>query len=283
MKNNKYITKVVAGLVGTSIIGSSCTGYILDDYQNVIEANLSDSGDAAIKIELTNEEIDYLSFLNKLGNDILKEPLIAKEFAENPQAYLIKYGYDKNIDIDESLLKLILALGDEDINCSINEGDVKKTILLLKQKGLLDSSLYTNINLSTLNLSARAAEDMMQPAVAFVPIYMVAIAISYAAILYTAAAGVSVYAALGAWTEVAGPRNVEDSTFLDNNPVLKIWQLKGDFEKTHIATDLYIEEEANKLIEVIETYNENAFKGDLTKENFKNFFKLNLLKNNIIY
>lgn len=279
MKSNKYLTKVVAGVVSASIVSSSCTGYILDDYQEITKDDLSDDGESAIQIELTNENLVYLEFLNKLGNDILKTPSIAEEFALNPKEYLKKYGYDKDIDLDEGMLKLILALGDKEINDAINTGDIKQFIVLLKERNLLDSYSNVRIDLSGSDVSTMSEIITQEPAVFTIPIYMVAIFISYAAAAYTAVVGVSVAAYLGVAVEVAGPTSTDESRFLDNNPVFKIWQLKGDTEKTYIATDLYLEEEANKAIEAIEIYNKDAFKNKLSKEEFKNFFKLNMLKN----
>lgn len=279
MKSNKYLTKVVAGVVSASIVSSSCTGYILDDYQEITEDDLSDDGESAIQIELTNENLVYLEFLNKLGNDILKTPSIAEEFALNPKEYLKKYGYDKDIDLDEGMLKLILALGDKEINDAINIGDIKQFIVLLKERNLLDSYSNVRIDLSGSDVSTMSEIITQEPAVFTIPVYMVAIFISYAAAAYTAVIGVSVAAYLGVAVEVAGPTSTDESRFLDNNPVFKIWQLKGDTEKTYIATDLYLEEEANMAIEAIEIYNKDAFKNKLSKEEFKNFFKLNMLKN----
>ncbi len=143
----KCITRITAGLIGTGVMASSCTGFYMADYQ-IANEELSDDGVAAIDIPLSRKNVQYLIFLDKLGKDVIKDANIAKEFSENPQAYFQKYGYTESVDFDENMLNLILALGDEDINKAISLGDIKQVLALMREKGLLNLNSYNQIELT---------------------------------------------------------------------------------------------------------------------------------------
>ena len=83
---------------------------------------------------IVGAESRYVNFLQKLANDIIKEPKIAKEFAKDPNGYLKKNGFDMNISLDEGMLNLVLALGDDDINQAISKNDLQKFYSLCKEK-----------------------------------------------------------------------------------------------------------------------------------------------------
>ena len=283
MKSNKHITRLVTGLTGTSIIAQSCSGFYMEDYQ-VVEKDLTDIGASAIQIKLSTKDIQYLHFLDKIGNDIITNPEIAHEFAKDPQLYIQKYGYNEDVDIEENMLKLILALGDYEINRAVKNGDIKSFLNLLKNKNLLNNNSYNEIQLTnddtTTIEEALRPEDSVICGLAAACVFYVAMAVvSVVAVAYTAAAAVTLAATLGVYTSVdTVSKNIHSNLFIDNYPVLKIWHLKGDTTKTFIAADLYIEEVTDKTIEAIETIDPNAFKGSLSKEDLKNIIKLNILK-----
>lgn len=282
---NKYVTQITAGLVGTGVVTSSCSGFFMGDYQ-CFDSDLSDDGTVAIEIPLSQQNLAYLAFLDKLGKDIIQDFRIAKEFSENPQLYFQKYGYNELVDLDENMLKLILALGDEDINKAISLGDIRQVLVLMRDKGLFNLNSYNQIELtekqkqelfSTLNMD-QPQEDLLCGIAAVCVFYVAVAVVSVAAVAYTAAAGVTAVAALGVYTSVSTYGNTASlQRFLDDNPVLKIWSLKGDREKTYVATNLYIEEEVNKALDAIEEINPSAFEKENTRRILENIIKLNIL------
>jgi hypothetical protein len=297
---NKTLTKVVSGVVATSVVSTnvlvSCTNFLYEDMR-LVNAELPDKGLSAIDIDFSKDDIDYLNFLDKLGNDIIEHPIIAKEFVKNPQLFVEQYGYYNKVDIEENLLKLILTLGDDDINSAMRVGDVKLTLMLMKEKGLLTADSYTKINISEeqknqilalIGVDEANFDQYGACTVAVVCIaYLFVGVISMAAAVYTTAVSVNVVAAvvaaLGALlaveVEVYGYVNdLNNSNFLDNNTPLKIWGLKGDTKNTFIAVDMYLEEEVDNIIELLESTDKNVFEKGISKSQLKNVIKLNLVK-----
>ena len=287
---NKHIVRAVAGLVAAGTVAPACTTE--DFLYSSNQTKLSENGLSAISINFSKEDLDYLRFLDKLGKDIINNPVIAQEFAKNPQLFVEKYGYREKIDIEENLMKLILAFGDEDINTAIKAGDIKLTLALMRDKGLLNTDSYTKITLSEeqqrniLALLGIDEADFGQyvacTPLAFVCVVAVvvgattlAIASHYVGLGLVAAAGLMVWTEIELW----GYHNTNNSTFLDNNTPLKIWGLRGDAKNTCVAVDLYTEEQASQIVEALEAMDVNVFNKGMSKEQFKQVLKLNILNN----
>ncbi|EGN58240.1 hypothetical protein Premu_0031 [Hallella multisaccharivorax DSM 17128] len=79
----------------------------------------------------------YLTFLSKLSLEIKRNPCVAREFAKDPQAYSEEFGFNEQISLDNGLLKIIIALGDDDIVKSIEQGNASEYVKILKQKGFI--------------------------------------------------------------------------------------------------------------------------------------------------
>jgi hypothetical protein len=183
MEINKIATKTMAGLAATGTLMSSCNRLFISDTQ-VIEANLPDKGLAAINVDFSKKDIDYLNFLDKLGNDIIKNPVVAREFVKNPQLFVERYGYNEKVDLDEGLLKLVVALGDENINNAIVANDVATVLTLMKEKGLLDgNNIGIDISdeqkremLALLGIDASVIDECIacMPGICYVPIMVIA-------------------------------------------------------------------------------------------------------------
>lgn len=150
----KLITNTTLALCGSSIILASCDGYFVDD-DLVKTSDLLDEGEPAIKIEFTQEDTAYLTFLNKLGHDIIQNSLIAQDFAKDPQSYFEKYGYREKIDLDESLLHYVLTLGDPDIHDAIAQRDIARIIHLMKDRCLITNN-YSKVKMSDEDISRLA-------------------------------------------------------------------------------------------------------------------------------
>ena len=138
MNKKDLLTKGLLGLSSVSIIAASCSSdglWTESDENTEYLKSFGDEGNAAISINLTHDEIEYLKFLDKLGKDVIKEPAVARQFASDPNAFIQQYGYKGEINLDEGMLKLVLALGDEDINTAVNQNDITTALALMQNKG----------------------------------------------------------------------------------------------------------------------------------------------------
>lgn len=290
MKTSNKFRKVIAGTLAASVLTNSCTQYHQSKEDDLYEeSNFSNEGLSAVAIDFDKEEVEYLNFLNKLCADIIEHPVVAREFAKNPRAFVSRYGYNKEIDLEEGYLKLILALGDEDIHVAIKNKDFGTFLQLLKEKQLLDEYSKYKIDISEedkadvismLNLSGVDKQLWCSPP-AVVCVAYIAIAVG-TFIFAVATVGASLNAVFGVTiyseVEIYGiSSNIED-TFIDNNPVFKVWGLKGDYKDSYIASNIYIEKESENIVLGIEEAFPGAFK-DISREDFKQLIKLNLLKN----
>lgn len=144
-KKNKS-TPIISGVLATSIIGASCSGYFND---NIYEQQIpeSDLGHAAIPISLKLKASDakYINALQQLSMDIFENPEIAQKVYSNPETVLESYGYSGAIKLDDSLIKIVLALGNPEINAAIKEKDMSKFIKLCRKYGFISS--YSNSEL----------------------------------------------------------------------------------------------------------------------------------------
>lgn len=280
----KNATKLISGIISASIILSSCENN-LNQQRNYFISDFSE-GESVINIDFNKEEIEYLKFLKKLSVDITKHPDIAKKFSESPSLFIKKYGYDKEVDLDEGMLKLILALGDEEINNAIKDNAIKKVLVLLRKKDLL-SNTYINIDISEeqkrkmltyLGVSQSNMNEMeltCTVAVVCIAYIWVGVASQVVAVANVAAA-INAAVSLGvyAWVKAFGSNNELD--ILNKNPSLRIFGIKGRPIDSYIATDIYIEEEVEVWTNEIEEIFPDAFK-EVSKDKFKQFMKLNIM------
>ena len=293
MNNKDLFSKGLIGLTLSSVIVASCTSEPLwmdsDEISSV--SQFPDDGVQAVNIQITKEEADYLKFLNNLGEDIIKEPAVAREFAKDPSSFIKQYGYNGKINLDEGLLKLILALGDEDINTAVNQNDISTTIALMESKGLLEdiSNSYMKINLSDDDIKQIYQKLGINPnnvtigekkaAIAVWPVWAVAAVYEIAALVYTAAVGfnATVYATVYAWVEVWGenPNDEQiDNTIMRNLP-LRIWSLKGQEANTYVAADKYATNQAQRLIKFFKEKDPMTFK-NVDEKQLEQMLKLSI-------
>ncbi|MCE2615395.1 hypothetical protein [Phocaeicola oris] len=271
MKSNPVLTKIVAALVSTGVILPSCSGYFIDE-ELVENAELPDIGISAINLPFDEQEISYLLFLSKLGNDIIEYPQTAREFIANPQKYIEKYGFCEPINLDDSLLKLILALGDNDVNSAINAEDYSLAINLLKNKGLLTSVRSDFIDLSNgeitklynvIGIKAKS-QEVDTGFIAPIPVIVFAIA----ALALAIAAGTIIYirTSMDVTNEMSN---------VGSNSTLRILKLKSCSTKTYIAVNKFIDDEVDKIYKKIESLNYPM--ETEAKEQVKNFIKINII------
>lgn len=286
-KPNKLAVKIVAGIAATGIGLYACSDddLIYDKNENEEAGKMPDNGQVAIKTVFSEEDVNYLLFLDKLGKDIITTPSIARDFAKDPETYTKKYGYNEKVYLEENMLKLILAFGDDDINAAISVGDTKTALLLMKDKELLDQGDFTKVSIDDEQrkqlLAAMGVDEVnfdQYGVCTLATVCNIAGVVNVAAAV-TAVGAVAAYAML--WTKTMfwgyGVDSQNISNFTKNNAPLQMWSLRGQSENTYIAADMYLEQEINNLVDAIEAVDNTAFEKGLTKENFKNFMKLNIL------
>lgn len=276
----KKTTSVVAGAVLTGLTLGSCQGYFIDEDDYSLEA-FKEYDSVAIPISFAPEEVEYLNFLDKLGKDIIEQPIIAKEFAKSPKLFLERYGYSGDIDLEEGMLKLIIALGDDDINAAIKNKDVSSMLALFDRKGLLNAE-YIKLKvtdeirqqaLSVLNLDNETIQDGQAW---IVPVLVLAVLV--AAALFGVAVSLVTYAGVATSVETYGKiQKSQKDLFIENNPVFKIWKLKGEEKDSYIAVDNCIEKIATEAISYTKKNNPELL-NNISDEEFKNVLKLNILK-----
>ena len=293
---NKHITRLLSWTLSGSVLTSSCTNTGPEiDSATPISEKLSDIGSAAISVPLTIEQRKYLHFLGKLANDIIENPQVAREFSQDYKGYVSRRGFADQSDsiiIDEGLQRVIAALGDDDINSAIRNGEVKQYLLLMYEKGYIDFSLndYNSFLteeqkkqvLESLGVSSEEFDQKVLAVAAFLTVfYAVAAIISYVGVMYTAIATMNAGVAftivysVGAITDVNVKSVSSDELFIENDK-FDIWTLKAD----DAAYSLLDNKTDNVVSEIISAYQEIASKeiGAFDANKLHQTVNLNLLK-----
>ena len=220
----------------------------------------------------------------------MQDPVIARQFVKNPDAFVEDYGYEGGINLDEGMLKLILALGDEDINKAVNQNDMLKVLDLMESKGLLDGVDEIGISLTNeqirkiyenLGIKVDASEVDSRIAVLAVPVvvYAVAIAYSQAAVLYNVAGALNVLGAINvyAWSELWGRSN-EISEIVNGQLPLKLWNLKGHSENTYMVVDEYVNIQVGRAIAIMKEHNSDLLRY-IDEDELARLVKYNIIQN----
>lgn len=297
MNKKDLFSKGVIGLTASSVIVASCTNeavWMDFDESKDTASQFSDDGVQALNIQITKEEAEYLKFLNNLGADIIKEPVVAREFAKDPSAFIKQYGYNGKVNLDEGMLKLILALGDEDINTAVNQSDISTTIALMESKGFLEdiSNSYMNINLSDDDIKQIYQKMGIDPnnvtigekkglklALAVWPVWALVAAYEMVAAVYTAAVfinggvALNIYAAVEVYSENQNDDQI-DNTIMQNLP-LRVWSLKGQEANTYIAADKYVTNQAQKLMKFFKEKDPMTFE-NIDEKQLEQMLKLSI-------
>ena len=150
IKNKKShkpnVKSIVSGAMSSLILFQSCASpsYFLDE-DDIVSINkkiLSGSNSdivTPIKINMNDNTIAYLKVLDMLLEDIIKKPNTAKMFMENPEKFVMKhYGItDVKINLDEYMLKTVLALSDTEVCNAIKNNDISKFVELSLKHNLI--------------------------------------------------------------------------------------------------------------------------------------------------
>ena len=296
MEKKDLFSKSLLGLSVVGIIAASCSSdglWTESDENSEYLNSLSDEGKAALSINLTQDEIEYLNFLNKLAQDVIKEPAVARQFACDPNAFIQQYGYKGEVNLDEGMLKLILTLGDDDINTAINQNDITTALALMQSKGLLDdiSKSDTQIKFSDEEVKKIYAEMGINVDDDFIsqkkygfaavwPVYVIAAVVSQLGVGYNVVAGinaaiaVTVYLVVEAWGQSKNVNNVTNA-----NLPLKIWSLKGQDANSFVAADQYISDQSKKIVNIGKENNPELL-NYVSEAELEQVVKLNILSTN---
>lgn len=296
----KKLIKATAKILSASILTQSCGGdsvlmnggaeHINEEW---IHLRPFDSTIVPLELGLEKSAVRYTDFLAKLAHDIVGDPVVARSFSADPNKMIEAYGVeDLKISLDDELLQLIIAMGDEEIVSSIREKNISKYLRLCREKGLFDrfsmsehfSPLLRDLN-SSVNqvgsLVTRSNEDSSVVAVAAAVLVGVVAVIWAVAVTHVGAmnvvdvaTAVHVSAAISTVTIASGEEaKSQEIRNLMNSRVLKIWNMQSADSNTTIAVaEAYIEQLANQCINAI-------------KENFPQVYEKygeDYLKNNII-
>lgn len=283
------------GVISGSFIFQACEkAESADELNQMLESNIQANSDTIgipIGVPLTIQDQDYISFLRQLSLEIVSNPIAANEFANDPEAYCHKYGYSQQLNLDQGLIKLIMALGNKEINDSINEGNINTFVKACKKNGLLElgslnqdpylmrlsdfiqkertnSSLPLRFGLT--KAGTRANQDFVND---FSAVYG-AVAIVVAAVAVEA----FVFIGTTTWVTHVHQKEYQSLDYQSKNSMVEIWGLKANSGKDYFIADninAAIAEEGLLVIkenfpEVYETIDKNAL---------RNLILLNVSKN----
>lgn len=146
LKAKKTVEIIVSGVLASSMLASSCTPYMKDEvYERYDPTNDTGEELLPVSLNLRPEDAQYIMALQRLSQDILRAPAIAKEVAAHPETILMRYGYDGKINLDDSVTKIILALGNDEINRAIQNRDINKFLSLCREYGILSDKIQTDL------------------------------------------------------------------------------------------------------------------------------------------
>ncbi|MDR0233128.1 MAG: hypothetical protein LBI82_13600 [Dysgonamonadaceae bacterium] len=299
MKTSKKLNQIVSGVLSTSILTASCTQYsLIDDriYDNKVTGNL-DLGEIAIPIslELKPEDIQYIKAIQRITIDILNSPKKAKAFNENPKSVLKNYGYNGDINLDDNLLRITMALADEDIHNAIKNQDFKTYVKLCKEKGIISSTKgifadefyqeqlrkvlkdndITKLK-DQLGLRSTVSGDIEidgDEVVSLVLVFFLVIVAGMAIV-------VAVWAIAAFSTKTKGV-NGNEALIIDDLGVkdlydLKLYTLEGDAKDSYIVVDEYTEEIVDNTISIIKEMDPDYFTKNSEIET-RNLVKINAI------
>jgi hypothetical protein len=275
MKNNKIINRAVVGILIPSILFPSCTGPyffgeggVVDINQTGIEKSFMDDYFITVPVTLNSEDAKFLNFIIEITGDIVDDPLIARQFANNELPIAEIYGVENlEINMDDALWKLIIALGDESIHNATMTNDINLFFSLCEERGLLSE-------LNESDVVRYISEDITRDELGF---------IGAAAVLLFVVAGCAAAATAAVWAretywnskgEIVNPIVREGDT-----QAYQIWILKAGYENTYIMLDEYQEKIVNDCMNLLNNhYKEKMGEKDIDVEVLRELIRLNISK-----
>lgn len=134
---NEHFSRILAWILSGSILTSSCTNTVVEEVGGPLEINKKRPySNCAIRVSLSNADAEYIEKMARLADDLVKDPKIAQCLLSDKQTLLKARAMDQsNLQIDQELERVTLALADEDVSHAIKERDIKKYLLLMNDRG----------------------------------------------------------------------------------------------------------------------------------------------------
>ena len=270
--------RLLSGGLATSILYTSCCPTVIDEKdmiylssENLIQLN--DRIATPLSLNLKNGDYEYLKFLDKLSKEIISDPSIAADFSKNPQVYLNKYQYGGDINLDDGLLKLILALSDTDIANAIKEGNIKEFLRLCKEKNLIENIGFFNDEYYQEQIKELAKKDEFKqylksidpevttpysgpsgpPTLPPPPGLLVTVPVLvYVVAALVASAAVAIGMAVVILEAVKGPQNSNLSASNQDDLIINAWVLKGG-KNFQVTFDEQIDKYIDDIIDFVKS------------------------------
>ncbi|MDR1056482.1 MAG: hypothetical protein LBL90_11845 [Prevotellaceae bacterium] len=257
MKNKKILKQILAGILVPSVLLTSCNSPYFFDETDVVSINnqlapcARSSIAVPINLNLNSEDLKFLKFLDKLSKDIMENPLIAKQLAEDPQAIAKAYGVqDMKINFDDELWKLIITLGDEDLHKAVKAQDISLFFSLCEDRGLISELKESDI-VKYINESVYQSEEVeAESGVLAAGVVVFVLAIGGNAVVGATAA--LIYDTYAFWD---GTESISSSSMKQRDlQAYQLWVLKNGKENTHIMLTEYQEKIVNDCIDALQKY-----------------------------
>ncbi len=294
---NKHLSKLIVWIISGDILASSCVSpyeFMLDEENQTID-DLNKFG--GIKIDLTQDEKEYLRYLNKLAYEIIVNKNTAYEFSKDPNRFYSagRVGAIPPVleDVEPTIHRIAMALSDDEVLNAIESKDVKRYILTLYDKGYLEkydveSNLYSEEDKITILKSLGysdvdiASKQYIVPGVAVVLFLCVAVCVSCATIMYTAVGAVNIGVGMTIVATIAAVFDFKVSGIgyydLFEDESWDIWILKEDAD-IDIKTSSELEEMIGDVLEAYSIIYEKEMQ-NVDVEKLKNTIILNTEKAN---
>lgn len=278
-KDKKTVGKeVVAATLIPSILLSSCSGgslyFLENDILTINDKTDNDQYRTSVPINFSpsSEDQQLLNFISKLSNDIIENPIIAKEFSENPEKIAQSYNVNNlNLDFNDPLWKLIMGLGDKEISEAILKNDIGAFLALCSDRGLIDEIKKSDLAKYINQLVPADRTPVTRVGVMVAPVAVFVVAVAGCA---GAGAAAVVYYETYWWTDGSETRA---SITQRDTQVYQLWALKQGNEKTHIMLSSYQEKIVNDCIEGLQKYFPEKLEG-INMVELKQFISLNMPK-----
>lgn len=146
---NSKATSAIVKTLASSMVLTSCSQnldmeQLLDNSPS--ESEINDSKGVSISLSLNEETKQSLQKIAPLVQEIIDNPTIAQELSEDPNGFCKKRGYDFTFELDDAILKVIIALGNKDINDALKNNDFERFMQLCAELHLLDEGQKVRLN-----------------------------------------------------------------------------------------------------------------------------------------
>jgi hypothetical protein len=277
-KKSVPLKKIVAGTLATTVMFESCvkdygvyySTSSVQDINQMYKALAYEYPFTVCNVPISGETKNYLDFANYLLVDILIDQESAARFMKNPDAYVEK-PMVLNME-DDGLLRIIVALADNEIREAVLNNNISEFLRLCKAKDVFKSGtsispaalreLGVNTELQAL-INSTLGGDVSN---FVIPVF----------VLVFAAVAVAIDVAVAVETSVAG----KSCIFPDPSHefVLQLWGFHGGKpDQTYVLLSEAQEQQVNSLIEALQQNYPEKFK-DINKDNIKQFMALNIQK-----